>query len=45
MRGVIALFPRRLSVSLGTYGCLQGATCDDMVEVSNNHHVSHQEPL
>src|SRR5215470_2926491 len=43
--GVIALFPRRMAVSLGKYGCLQGVTCDDMVEVPNNHHVSHQRPL
>jgi hypothetical protein len=43
--GVIALFPRRRSVSLRVFGGLQGAPFGGMVEVFSNHHASHQEPL
>jgi hypothetical protein len=42
---VIALFPRRRSVSLRVFGGLQGAPFGGMVEVFSNHHASHQEPL
>ena len=44
-RGVIALFPRRRTVSLREVGCLREAPLRGMVEVSNNHHSSDQEPL
>lgn len=43
--GVIALFPRWKTVSLGEFGCLQGAPFGGMMEVSSNHHSSLQEPL
>lgn len=43
--GVIALFPRRRTLSLRECGCLRGAPCSGMVEVSNNPHASDQEPL
>jgi len=43
--GVIAPFPRRGTLSLSADDCLQGAPFSGMVEVSRNHHASHQEPL
>jgi hypothetical protein len=33
------------TVSLSTYSALQGAPFGGMLEVSSNHHSSHQEPL
>jgi|RhiMetdeSRZDD1v2_1073273.scaffolds.fasta_scaffold99271_3 hypothetical protein len=45
VRGVIALFPQRRTVSLSEYGALQGAPVGGMLAVSSNHHSSPQEPL
>jgi hypothetical protein len=43
--GVIALFPGWRTLSLSEFGRLQGAPFGGMLEVSSNHHASHQEPL